>query len=105
VLAGALVQLPAVLGLSGIAMALFGLLPRLTQVSWAALAVFAFLVLLGPLLQLSQWLLDIAPFSHIPKVPGADVAATPLLWLLGITVMLAAAGLAGFRRRDLVSTA
>ncbi len=105
VLAGALVQLPAVLVLSGIAMALFGLLPRLTQVSWAALAVFAFLVLLGPLLQLSQWLLDIAPFSHIPRVPGADVAATPLLWLLAITVMLAAAGLAGFRRRDLVSTA
>jgi ABC-2 type transport system permease protein len=105
VLAGALVQLPAVLVLSGIAMALFGLAPRLASASWAALAVFAFLVLLGPLLRLSQWLLDVAPFSHIPKVPGADVSATPLAWLLVIAAVLAAAGLAAFRRRDLISTA
>src|SRR6266508_4398737 len=105
VLAGALVQLPAVLVLSGIAMALFGLLPRLASVAWAALAVFAFLVLIGPLMQLDQVILDATPFSHIPKVPGADVSAAPLAWLLGIAVVLAAAGLAGFRRRDLVSTA
>jgi ABC-2 type transport system permease protein len=105
VMAGALVQLPAVLVLSGIAMALFGLAPRLAPVSWAVLAVSAFLVLLGPLMQLDQWLLDLAPFSHIPKVPGADVSATPLLWLLAATAGLVAAGLAGFRRRDLVSTA
>jgi ABC-2 type transport system permease protein len=105
VLAGALVQLPAVLVLSGIAMALFGLLPRLTAVTWAALAVSAFLALFGPLLRLSQWLLDVAPFSHIPRVPGADVAATPLAWLLLIAAALCTAGLAGFRRRDLVSTA
>jgi hypothetical protein len=77
VLAGALVQLPAVLVLSGVAMALFGLLPRLASVSWATLAVFALLVLLSPLLRLNQWLLDVAPLSHIPKVPGADVSATP----------------------------
>lgn len=105
VLAGAVVQLPAVLVLSGLAMALFGLLPGFAPVSWAALAVFAFLVLLGPLLQLSQWLLDAAPFTHTPKLPGADVSATPLAWLLAITAMLVAAGLAGFRRRDLVSSA
>jgi ABC-2 type transport system permease protein len=103
VLAGALVQLPAVLVLSGVAMALFGLRPRLTAVSWAALAASAFLVLLGPLLRLGQLLLDLAPFSHIPKVPGADVAAASLAWLLAVTAVLVAAGLAGFRRRDLVS--
>jgi ABC-2 type transport system permease protein len=67
--------------------------------------VSAFLVLFGPLMQLDQTILDVAPFTHIPKVPGADVTATPLAWLLAITVALAAAGLAGFRRRDLVSTA
>jgi ABC-2 type transport system permease protein len=105
VLAGALVQLPAVLVLSGIAMALFGLLPRLTAVSWAALGLFAFVVLFGPLLRLSQWVMDVSPFSHIPKVPGADVTVTPLAWLLAVTAVLAAAGLAGFRRRDLLSGA
>ncbi len=105
VLAGALVQLPAVLVLSGIAMALFGLAPRLAPLSWAALAVFALLALLGPLLRLDQWLLDAAPFSHIPKLPGADVAAMPLAWLLAVTAALCAVGLGGFRRRDLLSSA
>jgi ABC-2 type transport system permease protein len=62
-------------------------------------------VLLGPLMQLSQWVLDLSPFSHIPKVPGAGVSATPLAWLLAVTAVLVAAGLAGFRRRDLVSGA
>jgi ABC-2 type transport system permease protein len=105
VLAGALVQLPAVLVLSGLAMALFGLLPRLAAVAWAALAASAFLVLIGPLLRLDQVILDLAPFAHIPKVPGASVSAVPLAWLLVIAAVLAAAGLAGFRRRDLVGTA
>ena len=105
VLAGALVQLPAVLVLAGIAMALFGLLPRLAAVSWAALAAFAFLVVFGPLLRLSHWVLDLAPFTHIPRLPGGAVTATPLVWLLVVTAALVAAGLAGFRRRDLVSSA
>jgi ABC-2 type transport system permease protein len=100
VLAGALVQLPAVLIVSGTAMALFGLLPRLASVSWAALAAFGFLVLLGPLLRLSRWLLDLSPFSHVPKAPGSGVSAAPLAWLLLVAALLTLAGLLGFRRRD-----
>jgi hypothetical protein len=42
-------------------------------------------------------MLDAAPFTHIPEVPGADVSATPLAWLLAITAVLVAAGLAGSR--------
>jgi ABC-2 type transport system permease protein len=103
VLAGVLVTLPAVWVLSGIAAALFGLLPRLAPASWAVLAVFALLVLLGPLMELDQWVLDLAPFIHIPKLPGGDVSATPLAGLVAITAVLTVAGLAGFRRRDLAS--
>jgi ABC-2 type transport system permease protein len=44
--------------------------------------------------QLNQWLLDVWPFTHVPKLPGGAVSATPLVWL-------AAAGLAGLRRRDI----
>jgi len=103
VLGGALVQLPAVWVLSGVAAALFGLLPRLAAASWAALAVFGSLALLGPLLQLNQGLVDVSPFSHIPRLPGGAVSAAPLAWLLGLAAVLAVAGLGGFRRRDLVS--
>ena len=44
--------------------------------------------------------LDLSPFAHLPKVPGSDASAVPLVWLTLIAVTLAAAGLLGLRRRD-----
>jgi ABC-2 type transport system permease protein len=55
----------------------------------------------GPVLNLSQPILDLSPFVHLPKLPGVAFQATPIAWLLGIGAVLAAVGLAGFRRRDL----
>ena len=100
ILGAAMVQVPAVWVLAGIAAALFGLLPRLTSLAWAALVVFLLLGQLGSLFQLSQWALDISPFTHLPRLPGGTFTATPLVWLVAITVALTAAGLVGFRRRD-----
>ena len=97
----ALVQVPAVWVVAGIALALFGLFPKLTTVSWAFLVVFLVLGQLGPVLRLDQWALDLSPFTHIPKLPGADLTATPLVWLTVTALALVAAGCAGFRRRDL----
>jgi ABC-2 type transport system permease protein len=99
-LGGAMVQLPAVWVLSAVTVLLFGVLPRLAAVAWAALTVCLLIGLVGPALQLDQWVLDISPFTHIPRVPGADVTATPLVWLLAVAVVVGVAGLAGFRRRD-----
>jgi ABC-2 type transport system permease protein len=106
VLAGALVQLPAVWVMAAIGAALFGLLPRLVvAATWAVLAVVLSITLFGEALQLGQWLLDLSPFAHLPKLPGAEFTVTPVVWLLAVAAVLAAAGLAGFRRRDLVSSA
>jgi ABC-2 type transport system permease protein len=44
--------------------------------------------------------LDVSPFTHVPKLPGGAFSAEPLLWLTAVTLGLAAAGLAGLRRRD-----
>lgn len=100
-MAGALVQLPAAWVLAGLGVALFGLAPRATGLTWAALIVCLMLLELGALLGLNRWLVDLSPFAHVPKLPGAQVSATPLVWLTVVAVALAAAGLAGFRRRDL----
>ncbi|MGO9724575.1 MAG: ABC transporter permease, partial [Streptosporangiaceae bacterium] len=101
-LGAALAQLPAVLVLAGVAVLLVGMLPRIcVGAAWAALAVVALLVLLGPTLRLAQWVQDISPFSHVPRLPGGTVSAAPLIWLSVIAVALAAAGLAGLRRRDI----
>lgn len=101
VLIGAIIQLPAVWVLAGISVALFGLFPRFTPLSWAALMVFFLLGQLGPLLRLRQTVLDLSPFTHIPKLPGGVVSVPPLVWLIGVTAVLIVTGFAGFRRRDI----
>jgi ABC-2 type transport system permease protein len=101
VLAGALVQLPAVWVLAAAAVLLVGLAPRLAPVSWGALAACLLIGFVGAALRLHQWLLDLSPFTHVPKVPGSDVSATPLAWLVGVALALGAAGLVGLRRRDI----
>ena len=103
-LAAAMVQLPAVWVLAAIAVALFGLLPRLTLVAWGPLGVCLLLGLVGTAVRLDQWLLDVSPFTHVPRLPGAAVSTTPLVWLVAVTGALGAAGLVGLRRRDIPAT-
>jgi ABC-2 type transport system permease protein len=100
-LGAAMVQLPAVWVLGAVAVAVFGLLPRLMSFNWAVFAVVVFLGFFGPLFQLPQWTLDILPFTHIPKLPGAELTVEPLIWLTAIAVALTAVGLAAFRFRDI----
>ena len=95
-----LVSLPAALVLAGIAAALFGLLPHLTAAAWGALAFFLLLAQLGPILKLSHLVMDLSPFTHVPKLPGGALSAVPLAALSGVALVLSGVGLAGFRRRD-----
>ncbi len=97
----AMVQVPAVWVLAGLAVALFGLVPRLAALAWGALAAFLLLTELGAFLGLNKWAVDVSPFTHVPKLPGGTVTAVPLLWLTALAVALTAAGLAGLRHRDL----
>ena len=101
-LGAALVQVPAAWLVGAIALALFGLAPRLAvPAGWTAVGVVAFLTLFGPVLQFSHWVLDVSPFTHVPKLPGGAFTAAPLVWLTIVAAALIAAGLVGFRRRDL----
>jgi ABC-2 type transport system permease protein len=100
VLGAALVQVPAAWVLAGVAVVLFGFAPRLSAASWAALAACLLLGQLGPVLHLDRWIMDLSPFTHVPKLPGDDAAAGPLLSLAAVAAAFTAAGLAGFRRRD-----
>ena len=105
-LGAAMVQLPASLAVAGAAVVLFGLAPRASVAgAWTVVGVVVLIALFGQVLQLSQWVLDVSPFAHVPKLPGAEVTlhttGAPLLWLGLAAVALAAAGLAGLRRRDI----
>jgi ABC-2 type transport system permease protein len=99
----AMVQLPAVWVIAGIAVLLFGLVPRFTIAAWGALVVCLLLAQLGPILKLAGWAMDLSPFTHLPRVPGGTITLTPLMGLTAVAAALVAAGLAGFRLRDLAS--
>ncbi len=96
----AVVQLPAVWLLAAVTLAFFGLAPRFTPVAWGVLVGFIAVYLVGSLARFPQWLLDLEPFAHIPRV-GSDFTAVPLLWLLAIDMALIVMGASAFRRRDL----
>ncbi|WP_236789947.1 ABC transporter permease [Amycolatopsis sp. GM8] len=101
VLGATMAQLPAVWVVAGLSMLLFGFLPKYMSVSWSVASLSLAIALYGPVLRLPQPVLDISPFTHVPKLPSAPLTATPILWLTGIALVTLVAGLAGFRRRDI----
>ena len=101
VLAAAAVQLPSVWLFAAVTVALFGLVPRFTPVAWGVFVVVIALYFLGSISGMPQWLLDLTPYAHVPRVPGERFRAAPMVWLLVLDAVLIAVGLAAFRRRDL----
>ena len=101
VIGAALAHLPAVWVLVALTLALFGVAPRWATLAWAVLVACIVLAELGPLMKLDQWVMDLSPFTHTPRLPGAAVTATPFVVLTAVAVLIAAAGLVASRRRDL----
>lgn len=101
VLGTAAVQLPAVWLLAAVTLVLFAVAPRFTPLAWGVLVGLIALYLLGSLSGAPQWLLDLEPFAHVPRLGAGPTDLTPLWWLLLIDGTLVVAGVLAFRRRDL----
>ena len=101
VIGGALVQLPAIWLLAGITVALFGIVPRFTPVAWGVLAAFGLIFMIGSIIDAPQWVRDLEPFAHLPKLPGGEFHVAPVVSLLALAGALLLIGLVSFRRRDL----
>lgn len=99
----ALVYVPAVWLLTGVAVALFGLVPRWTAAGWLALTGCLVVAMFGELLDLPAWVRDLSPFQHTPAAPADGLRALPLVVLSAAAVAAVTAGVASFRRRDLAT--
>jgi ABC-2 type transport system permease protein len=101
IIGASLAQWPAVAVTGGLTALLVGVLPRYTAAAWGLVALFILMAELAPALKLSQSVMDVSPFTHVPRLPGGAMNWTPVVVLSGLAVLLIAAALAGFRHRDL----
>ena len=92
--------LPALWAMTGFAALLIGFLPRAATLAWIYLAYSFFAVYLGAVFQLPEWAAKLSPFGHIPKMPVEEANFAVLAALTVLALALMAAGLAGYRRRD-----
>lgn len=98
-LSSGLAYLPAELVLAGLALAIYGLRPRLLGVAWAAYAVTTFIAFLGPGLNFHPWALDLSPTTHVGNPPVGAIATGGLLVMTCVAGILVAVGFGAFHRR------
>lgn len=96
--------LPIVVLTAGLAIATFGMAPRLTVALPVAVTVVSLVLsMLGPALDWPQWALDLSPFAHLALVPAEPWAATSGMVMTTLGAVLGIAGLVAFHRRDLTT--
>ncbi len=103
VVLGHVAHVPAVWVVLAVAGLLYGWLPRWLLAVWALFGYSFIVAMFGPILDLPDLAYDVSPFEHVGEYPGAELSGVAMLVLTGIAVVVAAAGVVGFRRRDLVS--
>ncbi|PYG01882.1 ABC-2 type transport system permease protein [Georgenia satyanarayanai] len=89
--------------LLGLAVALYGLAPRLTGLTWVVFVYGAVLGLFGDMLQLEDAVLATSVFRHVGQYPAEEISWGAVALLTLIAAILVAIGTAGFRRRDLIT--
>ncbi|WP_350274157.1 ABC transporter permease [Kribbella sp. HUAS MG21] len=100
-LAASAVQLPAIWLVTALVVLFFGVAPKLVAGGWVLFGVFLLIGQFGEIFSLPQWMIDLSPYGHTPRLPGGDFSATPVLWLSAIAAVLTITGFMTFRRRDI----
>ena len=96
-----LVYLPALWIMIGIGVATIGIKPKLTGLTYLFLGYSFFVVYLGSMLKLPEWMANLSPYGHIPQIPVEEVSYLTLAILIFIAIALTLVGFIGFRNRDI----
>ncbi|MGA8245430.1 MAG: ABC transporter permease [Nocardioides sp.] len=100
-LAAALVQLPAVGVVAGLALCALAEGSRYAALGWAFVVGFFLVGPVAEMLNLPGWVAGLSPYSHVSKVPAESFSWTPELVLTAIAVALVAAAWWRYRERDI----
>ena len=101
VLPAALVQAPAVWLVTALSVTAYAWRSRWAAAGWVLVVVFVTVGQLGELLRLPQWVIDLSPYVHVPRMPVESFEATPVLVMTVLAVALLAVGWFGYRSRDI----
>lgn len=98
----ALAYWPAVMVFVGLALLLFGWLPRLAvALTWGVLGAMWVIIVTGDALHLPDWVINVLPFSATPYQPLDPFRWTPVVIMTLVAVAMAALGLYRFTHRDI----
>ena len=101
VVGASMAMVPAMLVFAGVALALFGMSPRWSILTWGFFAFAVVVGLLGAVLDLPQWVMNLSPFEHVPAMPSAAFDWVPVVGLSVGAVLVASVGLWLLDRRDI----
>jgi polyether ionophore transport system permease protein len=94
--------LPATMLFLSIGALAFALVPRATiGIAYGAVLLAFVWQLIGSILDVPGWTLELTPFHHIGLVPAESFKTVAALVMLGIGAVAAVAALGLFRHRDL----
>jgi ABC-2 type transport system permease protein len=99
--ASAVSQAPAVWVVAALGVLCFAFRSRWAVLGWGIVVLFGTLGQIGELLDLPQWVLQLSPYTHAPRMPLADFELGPALTLTGIAVVLLAVAWQRYRTRDI----
>lgn len=97
----AVVYLPALWAMIGIAVLLVGFAPKLTGLTWLYLGYSFIVVYLGGLLQFPEWMSNLSPFGYIPQLPIEDFDFMKVSILTIVAVIFIVIGFLGYKQRDI----
>jgi len=102
-LSSALVYMPALMVVIGLAVLLVGLWPRSAGFIWLYVVFTFSVVYLSKLLHFPEWLNGLSPFHHIPQLPHDEINWWMLSGLSLLAVLLSLIGFVGYNKRDIQS--
>ncbi|PTJ61141.1 ABC transporter permease [Mammaliicoccus sciuri] len=96
-----IVHIPAIISFVALGVVLLGWFNKGHFIVYLYLTYTFFVVYLGQLLNIKDWLKDITPFHHIPEIPVEDMNYSGISILIILSVVLIIIGFIGFKRKDI----
>ena len=99
--AASLVTAPAAWALLGLGACLLGWAPRLLPLMWLPMVLGFLIETFGTLIRVPDVVHRLSPWEYTPRLLTGEMDWVPVIVQLAVAVVLVAAGVVGFRRRDI----